>query len=136
MSNILYILRGVSGAGKSTLAVQLCELPNTIAFAADDYHYMVGEGVYDWKPFNMKKAHQWCRESVEGSMKHNFNIVIHNTNTCEKEIKPYLELAENYNYKVISLVVENRHGNNSIHNVPQEVRDNQEKRLRGNLKLQ
>lgn len=136
MSKTLYILKGVSGAGKSTLAVQLCELSDTVAFAADDYHYMVGNGVYDWKPENMKKAHQWCRESVEGSMQQGFNIVVHNTNTCEKETKPYTELAENYGYKVVSLVVENLHGNNSVHNVPQEVRDNQEKRLRNSLKLQ
>lgn len=136
MSKTLYILRAVSGAGKSTLATQLCELPNTIALAADDYHYMVGNGKYDWKPENMHKAHQWCQDSVEGGMQHGFNIVVHNTNTTEKEIKPYLDLAEKYGYKVVSLIVENRHGNGSVHNVPQDVRDNQEKRLRGSLKLQ
>ena len=136
MIKTLYILRGVSGAGKTTLATKLCELPNTISVAADDYHYSVGGGEYDWKPENMQKAHNWCKSAVEGGMQHGFNVVVHNTNTTNKETSPYLVLAEKYGYKVVSLVVENLHGNDSVHNVPQEVRDNQEKRLRNSLKLQ
>lgn len=127
-------MRAVSGAGKTTLAVQLCELPNTVAFAADDYHYD-DKGVYNWKPENMSKAHKWCRKSVEGTMQHGFNIVVHNTNTSEKEIAPYLALAEEYGYKVVSLLIENRHGNKSVHDVPENVLEAQEKRLRNSLKL-
>lgn len=135
MNKTLYILRGVSGSGKTTLAKQLCEMTNTISIAADDYHYD-NAGNYNFKFENLKAAHNWCRESVEGLMSHNFNVVLHNTNTSEKEVKPYLGLAEKFGYKVVSLVVENLHGNKDVHNVPQEVRDNQEKRLRNSLKLQ
>lgn len=63
-------------------------------------------------------------------------IIVSNTTTTEKELKPYIDLAEEYGYKVVSLIVENRHGNDSIHNVPQEIRDSQENRLRNSLKLQ
>ena len=37
---------------------------------------------------------------------------------------------------VVSLIVENRHGSDSIHSVPQETRDVQERRLRNSLQLQ
>jgi hypothetical protein len=85
----------------------------------------------------MYKAHQWCKGAVKESMKQLYkNIVVHNTNTTEKEIKPYIDLADKFDYKVVSLIVENLHGGDSVHNVPQEVRDNQEKRLRNSLKLQ
>ena len=131
----LIILRGVSGSGKSTVAEifsdglwPICE--------ADTFHY-TEDGVYNWKPENIKAAHNWCKEQVLDFMVREFKkIIISNTSTSEKELKPYLELALEYGYQVISLVVENYHGNNSIHNVPQYVRDAQELRLRGSLKLQ
>lgn len=47
------------------------------------------------------------------------HVIVHNTFTTEKEIKPYQELAEKYSYTLISLIVENRHGNESIHDVPE-----------------
>ena len=78
-----------------------------------------------------------CQSIVRDAMASNLNkIIVSNTSTTEKELKPYLTLAEEFGYQVISLVVENRHGNDSIHEVPQYIRDQQEKRLRGSLKLQ
>jgi predicted kinase len=44
-----------------------------------------------------------------------------NTFTTEKEMKPYLELAEKYDYRVVSMIIENRHGNDSLHGVPEFV---------------
>ena len=40
-----------------------------------------------------------------------------------------MELAKLYNYKVFSLIVENRHGNKNIHDVPQETIDRMRKRF-------
>lgn len=131
----LIILRGVSGAGKSTVAEIISEGYWPIC-EADQYHY-TERGVYDWKPENVGKAHAWCQGIVRDAMASNLNkIIVSNTSTTEKELKPYLALAEEFGYQVISLVVENRHGNDSIHEVPQYIRDQQEKRLRGSLKLQ
>lgn len=133
----LYILRSVSGAGKTTLAKTLEDnLPDAIAIAADDYHYD-SEGNYNWKSENMHKAHKWCQSETDRYMCKYFyeNIIIHNTNTTEKEIKPYIDLADKYGYKVVSLVVENRHGNSNVHNVPDNILENQEKRLRQSIKL-
>ncbi|HAZ7467444.1 TPA: ATP-binding protein [Escherichia coli] len=131
----LIILRGVSGAGKSTVAEIISEGYWPIC-EADQYHY-TENGVYDWKPENVGKAHAWCQSIVRDAMASNIKkIIVSNTSTTEKELKPYLTLAEEFGYQVISLVVENRHGNDSIHEVPQHIRDQQEKRLRSSLKLQ
>ena len=131
----LIILRGVSGAGKSTVAEIISEGYWPIC-EADQQHY-TESGVYDWKPENVGKAHAWCQGIVRDAMASNLNkIIVSNTSTTEKELKPYLALAEEFGYQVISLIVENRHGNDSIHEVPQYIRDQQEKRLRGSLKLQ
>jgi NEDD4-binding protein 2 len=48
-------------------------------------------------------------------------IVIANTSTTEKEMKPYLDLAKEFGYRVFSVVVENRHGGINVHNVPEET---------------
>lgn len=135
MDKTLIILRGVSGAGKSTVADMLAEGLWPIC-EADKFHY-TQDGVYDWNVQNIQAAHVWCQSEVKEMMAWNFRkIILSNTSTSEKELKPYLELAAENGYRVISLVVENRHGNDSIHSVPQKTRDAQERRLRSSLKLQ
>ena len=47
-------------------------------------------------------------------------IVIANTFTQEWEMKEYFELAERYNYRVHTVIVENRHGSENVHNVPED----------------
>jgi hypothetical protein len=37
------------------------------------------------------------------------------------EMNIYYELADKYGYKVFSVIVENRHGNSSVHNPPDDV---------------
>ncbi len=135
MEKTLIILRGVSGAGKSTVADMLAEGLWPVC-EADQYHY-TEDGVYDWKPENMNKAHKWCQDMVRDAMEINLEkIIVSNTSTSEKELQPYLVMATLYGYQVVSIVLENRHGNDSVHNVPQEIRDAQEARLRNSLKLQ
>ncbi len=136
MNKVIYILRGVSGSGKTTLAKTLEKsLPHAVSYAADDYHYD-SEGNYNFKFENLNEAHKSCQANVKFAMENDWmNIVVHNTSTTEKEMKPYLDLAEKYGYDVVSLVVENRHGNKDVHNVPDNVRKIQEGRLKSNLKL-
>ena len=62
-------------------------------------------------------------------------IIVSNTSTTEKELQPYLELAKKYDYKVVSLIVENRHGNKDIHGVPEETLVKMENRFKQNIKL-
>ena len=47
----------------------------------------------------------------------------------EWEMADYFDLAKKYDYRVASLIVENRHGSNSIHNVPKEKLDMMKERF-------
>ena len=132
----LYILRGTSGSGKTSLAKTLEQLPNTEAVAADDFRYTIGKGEYAFDINRLGEAHQWCRKRVMHLMDYEeCNVVLHNTNTSEKEIAPYLEDADQLGYKVVSLVVEKRHNNSNVHNVPTVALERQERKLRGSIKL-
>jgi hypothetical protein len=44
-------------------------------------------------------------------------------------MKDYFDLANTYGYKIVSLIIENRHGNKSIHNVPEETMDKMKNRF-------
>ena len=122
----LILLRGLPGAGKSTFANFIWE--SNAVFEADKYFYNT-EDNYKWDGDLLEQAHQWCKDGVEGAMITNHTsdgryfseIVVSNTLTTEKEIEPYMVLAEKYGYTVVSLIVENRHGNSSRHNVPKEA---------------
>jgi hypothetical protein len=48
-------------------------------------------------------------------------VVVSNTFTQEWEMEAYYKLAEDYGYRVYSLVVENRHGGVNQHGVPNEA---------------
>lgn len=135
--NTLYLIRGVSGSGKTTLAKTLeNSLEDAVAIAADDFWYILGRGEYAFDITELRSAHKWCNETVTWCMEESRkNIILHNTNTSLKEIRPYLKLAEDFNYQVVSLVVENRHGNESVHGVPEPVLGMQAARLRNSIKL-
>jgi hypothetical protein len=47
-------------------------------------------------------------------------VAVSNTFTQEWEITPYFELASKYGYMVITMVVENRHGGQNEHGVPDD----------------
>lgn len=129
MKNTLYIIRGIPGAGKSTLAKMLVG-DKDYRHKESDMYFVDRDGNYNFNPSKIKEAHKWCQEEIEFLMKYEHSpVVVSNTFTTEKELYPYLEMAGKYNYNVTSLVVENRHGNTSIHNVPDEALDKMEKRF-------
>lgn len=125
----LILLRGLPGSGKSTLAkLLISETEGYSRVEADSYH-INDRGEYEWKAENAQAAHKWCQEEVELLMKMELPIIVSNTFTQEWEMKPYYDLAEKYVYRVYSLVVENRHNGENIHNVPEEVLNKMEERF-------
>lgn len=56
-------------------------------------------------------------------------IAVANTFTQEWEMQPYLDLAKEHGYTVHTIIVENRHGNESIHNVPKATVEKMKKRF-------
>jgi predicted kinase len=123
MNRVLILLRGVPGAGKSTLANSIW---NEYAVCeADKYFHNTETGAYEFDITKLKDAHAWCRSQVEIRMKDNQanpqfypEIVVSNTFTQEWEMQAYFDLAKQYDYRVVSLIVENRHGGENVHGVP------------------
>jgi predicted kinase len=124
----LFLLRGLPGSGKSTLAKSLVGEH----FEAD--MYFVRDGEYKFDANKLSNAHKWCKVSVEECMNLGYKrVIVSNTFTKEWEMKPYYEMAEEYGYRVYSLIVENRHGGVNEHGVPDETLEEMENRFQ--LKL-
>ena len=110
----LIIIRGISGVGKTSFA-KLLGYP---CFEADQYFYHNGK--YKFDPTKLFYAHNYCRANVEDAMINGEpKIIQSNTNTTEKEINPYIELAKKYNYQVFSIIMEKRHNGVNLHGLKQ-----------------
>ena len=127
----LILLRGVSGAGKSTVAGLFID---ATIISTDDFFMKDGE--YQFDANSLVENHMKCTIKAEQAMnaasavsdvKH--TLVIHNTFTKQWEMTPYLILAEKYGYTVHTIIVENRHESQSIHDVPQASVDAQRERF-------
>jgi predicted kinase len=124
----LFLLRGLPGSGKSTLAKSL----GGKHFEAD--MYFVRDGEYQFDVTKLKDAHEWCRSSVGGLMiNEEPKLVVSNTFTQEWEMESYYKLAEQYGYRVYSLIVENRHGGVNEHGVPEEKLEQMKNRFETKL---
>ena len=110
----LILLRGLPGSGKSTLANAI----GGLHFEADMY-FVDNKGNYNFDSAGLKDAHNWCRHSVMNAMKIGEpKVIVSNTFTMEWEMDAYKLLAEQYGYRLHSIVVENRHGGVNEHDCP------------------
>jgi predicted kinase len=125
MSGVLFLVRGLPGSGKSTFAEHIW---NNYAVCEADKFFYDENGNYNFDGSKLKEAHAWCKNEVESRMIEHQNskgvyypeIAVSNTFTQEWEMEDYFKLAEKYGYKVVSLIVENRHGGQNVHGVPEE----------------
>ena len=118
----LILLRGLPGSGKTTLAKIILQLRSTDepeVLSADDF-FEDKEGDYNFDPTKLKEAHNYCQFRCSERMRQQkAKIVVANTFTQEWEMDEYFKMAERYNYRVHTVVVENRHGNGNVHGVPE-----------------
>ncbi len=113
----LFLLRGLPGSGKSTLAKSL----GGRHVEADQYFIRGESGLYTFDASKLKDAHEWCKNMASAYLTKGYNkVVVSNTFSQAWEMQPYFDMAEKHGYRVYSLVVENRHGGENIHNVPKE----------------
>ena len=132
----LILLRGLPGSGKSTLAKIILQLRSTDEpeiLSADDF-FEDKEGDYNFDPTKLKEAHNYCQFRCSERMRQQkAKIVVANTFTQEWEMDEYFKMAERYNYRVHTVIVENRHRGENIHGVPKDKL--QQMKDRFNVKL-
>jgi predicted kinase len=128
MSKRLILMRGITGSGKSTLAKQLVDQGQI--FSTDDYFMVDGKynfdasllGIYHNK--NVNRAKDAMISGVSP-------VVIDNTNLTLRDMRPYLELAKEFDYDIevaqidlddVDELVKRQSGRKSIgKNLPVEV---------------
>ena len=137
----LILVRGVSGAGKSTIGEMLDDGATTRILSTDDLFYVDGE--YKFDPSKLAEYHQAIIDKVESLMveydwkimDHDYSwfpidrIVVCNTFTQMWEMEPYFNLAKKHDWCIHTIVVENMHGSDSIHDVPADVIKSQRERF-------
>ena len=120
--NTLTLIRGIPGSGKSTLAKLLVD--NCARYGAMMHHFEADMwfyrgGKYDFDAAKLRLAHQWCQESTADCLRTGYHVVVSNTFTTIKELKPYFEMSYDILGKPpIVYVAQNEFQN--IHSVPDE----------------
>ena len=123
------VLRATSGNGKSTFAEYLKSLHKDVVICCADNYFETSKG-YQFDVTKLGEAHAQCYNKFRLCVDTNAEcIVVANTNTSEKEFIKYDDYAKANGYMVFHLVMENRHGNKDIHNVPSEALENQRAKL-------
>lgn len=96
----VYILRGISGAGKSTFARYLQRTEEEVLVCSADAELDHGNG-YQFDSRRLPDAHKYClRRFIDGVQKRWAVIVVDNTNIVYHHFRPYVVIAEAYDYEV------------------------------------
>ena len=89
-------------------------------FSVDDYFIDVN-GNYTFLFSENHLAYKTCEENVEKAMHSGLEkIFVANTFTMDWEMEPYFRIAQENNYTVHVVTVENYHGGENIHSIPKE----------------
>lgn len=137
----LILIRGLPGSGKSTLAKSIrwvtaepIHLEADMYFhplisglqgpvAADEYDLYSPDNrdvwVYNFVPSQIPNAHAWCQNAARYWLKTGRSIVVSNTFTRMFEMKPYIDMAREFDAQLTVIKCEGQYGN--IHNVPDGV---------------
>lgn len=129
----LIIIRGLPGSGKSTFAKSLVDAKFADVFCEADQFFVDEKGNYNYDGMKIGEAHSDCLTRVQGYLALGMNVVVCNTFTRESELAPYIDYCKKNKIQFVSLIVENRHGNQSIHGVPPNVMTKMRDRFSFNL---
>jgi predicted kinase len=119
----LILVRGLPGSGKTTLSHIILQLPSNLeqeVLSADDF-FENEDGEYNFDVSKIKEAHNYCQFRCSERMRQEKSrIVVANTFTQEWEMEVYFDMAKRYNYRVHTIIVENRHGSQNTHGVTED----------------
>lgn len=117
----LYLVRGIPGSGKSTLAQRLAALNrhvhqcSVVHYEADQY-FMDDQGNYNFDVTKLHQAHKWCQDKTREGLTANATVIVSNTFTTKKELKPYFDMAREFGIMPVVYLAQNQFQN--VHNVP------------------
>lgn len=101
--NILYLCVGPSGSGKTTFARQFAAENNIKRFNADEYRAKFGKDESDQSVNNIVFSN--LHEDVRLEMINNKSLIVDNTNYNGKNRKQWVNLARQYNYKIVCFIL-------------------------------
>ena len=116
----LILVRGLPGSGKSTLAKLLLE-SGAVDHLFETDQFFIKDGIYAFDGNKIVEAHAWCLEETKKALIMEDAVVVCNTFTRERELRPYIDFCKSRKIPYTSIIVENRHGNKSIHGVPENT---------------
>lgn len=125
--NTLILVRGTPGSGKSTLAKWISVDSTVLHFEADMFFVDRETGEYKFDGMRIGEAHEWCQSITKQSLSEGYNVVVSNTFTRLKEMRPYFEMAKELN--IVPTVYVAQGGFKNVHGVPDHVLDNMRKRF-------
>jgi predicted kinase len=123
----LILIRGIPGSGKSTMAKAMVEGTQARHIEADMYFVDPHTGKYEWDGMRIGHAHEWCIDRAGLYLRSNVDVVVSNTFTRLKEMRPYFELAKVLGVQVNVLLAQGAFQN--IHGVPAHVLKNMKDRF-------
>ena len=90
-------------------------------FSVDDFFTNAATGEYTFNFKDNHLAYKQCEEFTREAMQQNrTKIFVHNTFTMDWELEPYFKLADEFNYELFVITVENYHHHKNIHEVSDE----------------
>ena len=120
----LTLVRGLPGSGKSTLAEILAHSLDrgyhleTDQFWGEEYKFDISR---------IQEAYQWCQDETGLFLYRGRSVVVSNTFTTKKELRPYFEIAKEFSIVPQVILCQGQYGN--IHNVPQNTLDRMKARF-------
>ena len=121
----LILIRGLPGSGKSTLARhlvttnQMLNMFGSVNHYEADMYFIDKHGNYNFDRSKLHQAHKWCMEKTREGLANNHTVIVSNTFTTKKELKPYFEMASEFDIVPVVYLAQNQFKN--IHGVPEET---------------